>query len=56
MITIESRENKIYKETRKLKERKYRLKNKRYIIEGIRITEEAVKAGAALNTYCLLKV
>lgn len=49
MITIESRENKIYKETRKLKERKYRLKNKRYIIEGIRITEEAVKAGAAIE-------
>lgn len=49
MITIESRENKIYKETRKLKERKYRSKNKRYLIEGIRITEEAVKAGAAIQ-------
>lgn len=49
MITIESRENKIYKETRKLKERKYRTKNKRYLIEGIRITEEAVKAGAVIQ-------
>lgn len=49
MIKIESKENKIFKETRKLKERKWRNKNKKFLIEGIRIVEEAIKADAFID-------
>lgn len=49
MMRIESRENKIYKEIRKLKEKKYRQRNKKYIIEGVRIVEEAVRANAKIE-------
>lgn len=44
MVFIESRENSLYKETKKLKERKGRDKKGKYIIEGFRLVEEAFKA------------
>lgn len=44
MVLIESKENKLYKETKKLKERKGRNKSSKYIIEGFRLIEEAFKA------------
>lgn len=44
MITIESKDNSLYKETKKLKERKNRNKTLKYIIEGFRLIEEAFKA------------
>lgn len=53
MILIESKENKIYKETKKLKDRKNRSKNSKYIIEGFRLVEEAFKAGLPIE-YLLI--
>ena len=44
MIFIESKENSLYKETKKLKERKVRDKKGKYIIEGFRLIEEAFRA------------
>lgn len=44
MIFIESKENSLYKETKKLKERKARDKKGKYIIEGFRLIEEAFRA------------
>lgn len=41
MILIESRENNIFKEIRKLRERKNRNKLSKFIIEGFRLVEEA---------------
>lgn len=50
MIYIESKDNTIYKETKKLKERKNRNKQKKYLIEGFRLVEEALKAKANIET------
>lgn len=44
MIFIESKENNLFKNTKKLKERKNRNKNNKYIIEGFRLVQEAFKA------------
>lgn len=44
MIYIESKDNKLYKTIKKLKEKKYRIKEGKFILEGFRIIEEAVKA------------
>lgn len=55
MIYIESKDNSIFKGTRKLKERKNRTKENKYIIEGFRIVEEALKAGASLDSVFLNK-
>jgi len=44
LILIQSKDNDLFKETRKLKERKNRSKNNKYIIEGYRLVEEAFKA------------
>lgn len=54
MIYIESKENTIYKETKKLKDRRNRNKQKKYLIEGFRLVEEALKAKANIETiFCL---
>ncbi len=44
MKFIESKENNLFKNTRKLKERKNRNKSSKYIIEGFRLVREALKA------------
>ncbi|WP_238915980.1 RNA methyltransferase [Clostridium sp. YIM B02555] len=44
MIFIESKENSLFKNTKKLKERKNRNKTSKYIIEGFRLVQEAFKA------------
>lgn len=44
MIFIESKGNNLFKETKKLKERKNRIKSGKYIIEGFRLVQEAFKA------------
>lgn len=49
MIFIESKENSLYKETKKLKERKNRNKSGKYIIEGFRLVQEAFKAGVSID-------
>ena len=52
MIVIESKENTLFKYTRKLKERKYRTKENKYIIEGFRLVQEAFKANC--NIDCVI--
>ncbi|MFR2300532.1 MAG: RNA methyltransferase, partial [Clostridium paraputrificum] len=40
MVLIESKDNNLFKETKKLKERKGRNKSSKYLIEGFRLIEE----------------
>jgi len=44
LVFIESKENNLFKHTKKLKERKNRNKSSKYIIEGFRLVQEAFKA------------
>lgn len=44
MIFIESKDNPLFKDIKKLKERRGRNKSGKYIIEGFRLIEEAIKA------------
>lgn len=44
MVFIESKENNLFKHTKKLKERKNRSKSNKYVIEGFRLVQEAFKA------------
>ncbi|HEX9025633.1 MAG TPA: RNA methyltransferase [Clostridium sp.] len=44
MVFIESKENNLFKHTKKLKDRKNRNKSSKYIIEGFRLVQEAFKA------------
>lgn len=46
---IRSKENKIFKECHKLTQKKYRDQQKRYIIEGINLIEEAIKCKAQVD-------
>lgn len=55
MIYIESKDNSIFKNTRKLKERKNRNKEKLYIIEGFRLLEEALKSKVSLSYIFIIK-
>ena len=43
MQTITSKDNDIIKKIRKLKDKKYREQEKKYLIEGIKLIEEAVE-------------
>jgi len=52
LIFIESKENNLFKNTKKLKERKNRNKSNKYIIEGFRLVQEAFKA--KVNIDCLI--
>ncbi|CAI3206167.1 RNA methyltransferase [Clostridium neonatale] len=55
MIFIESKENNLLKETKKLKERKHRNRNNKYIIEGFRLIEEAFKADLPIEYLIITK-
>lgn len=46
---IESKENNLFKNTKKLKERKNRNKSSKYIIEGFRLVQEAFKANVDVD-------
>lgn len=46
---IESKNNKLIKAAMKLKEKKYRIKEKSYLVEGFRLIEEAMKAGVKVT-------
>lgn len=52
MEVIKSKDNKLLKHFRKLKIKKCRQESNEFMIEGIRIIEEAVSAGAGIK-YCL---
>lgn len=49
MIKIESKENNIFKDIKKLKEKKYRQQTGKYIIEGFRFVEEALKSNTEIE-------
>lgn len=49
MVFIESKDNNLYRETKKLKERRGRSKSSKYIIEGFRLVEEAFKASVTIE-------
>ncbi|SHJ62470.1 RNA methyltransferase, TrmH family [Clostridium cavendishii DSM 21758] len=49
MIKIESKENTLFKEFKKLKEKKYRQQKQSYIVEGFRFVEEAIRSSANIE-------
>lgn len=51
MKTISSAENGIYRSFTRLKKKKYRDRENRYIIEGIHLIEEAVQNGATIDHF-----
>ena len=50
MQVITSKDNEIIKNIKKLKDKKFRDQEHKYIIEGIKLIEEAVKESAKINT------
>ena len=52
---IESKENNLFKNTKKLKERKNRNKSNKYVIEGVRLVEEAFKAKVSIDYLIVTK-
>ncbi len=48
-IFIESRQNAVIKSALKLKEKKYRTREKSFLVEGFRLIEEAFKAGKVIT-------
>lgn len=55
MIYIESKENNLFKSLRKLKERKFRHKENKFILEGLRLIEEAIKAQMEIECLILIE-
>lgn len=53
MIYIESKDNNLFKSIKKLKERRFRQKEGKFILEGFRLIEEAVKADMEIE-YIIL--
>ena len=49
MQIISSKENELIKHIKKLKDKKYRDENNEYIIEGIKLIEEAVNENAKIK-------
>lgn len=50
MLEIESKNNNSFKDIKKLKEKKHRVKNNKYIIEGLRFVDEALKSGVSIDS------
>ncbi|MGL5615546.1 MAG: TrmH family RNA methyltransferase [Sarcina sp.] len=49
MLFIESKNNNLFKETKKLKEKKHREKAGKFLIEGLRFVDEAIKSEAEIE-------
>ncbi len=49
MQTITSKDNELIKHIRKLKEKKYRDESNEYVVEGVKLVEEAVKENAKIK-------
>lgn len=49
MINIESKNNSLFKDIKKLKEKKYRIQTGTYLIEGLRFVDEAFKSNAKIE-------
>jgi rRNA methylases len=54
-VFIESKDNNLFKNTKKLKERKNRNKSNKYIIEGFRLVQEAFKANVDVDYLIVTK-
>ena len=50
MQVITSKDNEVIKRIRKLKDKKYREQEKKYVIEGIKVIKEAVEEKANIDT------
>ncbi len=50
MQVITSKDNEVIKKIRKLKDKKYREQEKKYVIEGIKLIKEAVEEKANIDT------
>ena len=50
MLVIESKNNYLFKNIKKLKEKKYRNQTSTYLIEGLRFVDEAFKSGVEIET------
>ena len=50
MLEIESKNNNLFKEVKKLKEKKHRIKSNKYLIEGLRFVEEAIKSKVSIDS------
>ena len=48
MQTITSKDNELIKHIRKLKDKKYRDESNEYVVEGVKLVEEAVKENAKI--------
>ena len=55
MIYIESKDNNLFKFVKKLKERKFRDKEGLFILEGLRLIEEAIKANMDIENIIISK-
>lgn len=55
MVYIESKDNNFFKEAKKLKERKFRQRENKFILEGFRLIEEAIKAKMEIESIILLE-
>jgi len=53
MQVITSKENEQVKQIKKLKDKKYRDENKKYLIEGIRLIEEAIQENSDIDTIII---
>ena len=50
MLEIESKNNNLFKEIKKLKEKKHRIKSNKYLIECLRFVEEAIKSKVSIDS------
>ena len=50
MLEIESKNNNLFKEIKKLKEKNHRIKSNKYLIEGLRFVEEAIKSKVSIDS------
>ena len=53
MNYIESKDNSFFKNIKKLKEKKNRVKEGKFLLEGLRLVEEAIKAEAKIETIII---
>ena len=55
MQTITSKDNELIKHIRKLKDKKYRDESNEYVVEGVKLVEEAVKENAKIKQIIVKK-
>jgi len=53
LIYIESKENNLFKLIKKLKEKRFRIKEEKFLLEGLRLVEEAIKAKVMIENIII---